>query len=214
MARRIEIFDTTLRDGNKLPFVVLSAADRLLLARQLVKLGVDVIEAGFPAASAEEADCVARICSEVHGPHVAALARALPGDVQKALECLRRAEKPYLHIYMSVSTQFLRQVLKATEEEALKALSACIRTSRDAGVRTQFSLSEAPHARKEFLHAAVHVAREAGADVINLADSNGIMVPEEMAALVAEVAALLAGGSGAVPGIGVHCHDEIGRAHV
>jgi 2-isopropylmalate synthase len=212
MATRIEIFDTTLRDGNKLPFVVLSAADRLLLARQLAKLGVDVIEAGFPAASAEEAECVARICSEVHGPHAAALARALPGDVQKALECLRHAEKPYLHIFMSVSTPFLRQVLKTTEEGALKALSACIRAARDAGVRTQFSLSEAPHARKEFLRAAVQAAREAGADVINLADTNGIMGPEEMSALVAEVAGLLARGSGPVPRIGVHCHDDLGLA--
>jgi len=212
MARRIEIFDTTLRDGNKLPFVVLSPADRLLLARQLVKLGVDVIEAGFPAASAEEADCVTRICSEVRGPYVAALARALPGDVQKALECLRRAEKPHLHVFMSVSPQFLRQVLKAKEAAALKVLSECIRTARGAGVRTQFSLSEAPHARKEFLREAVDVAREAGAEVINLADTNGIMVPDEMAALVAEVTGWLAKGSAPVPRIGVHCHDDLGLA--
>ena len=109
MARRIEIFDTTLRDGNKLPFAVLSTADRLLLARQLAKLGVDVIEAGFPSASAEEADCVTRICSEIGGRYVAALSRALPGDVQKALECLRHAEKPYLHVYMAVSPQFLHR---------------------------------------------------------------------------------------------------------
>jgi 2-isopropylmalate synthase len=212
MARRIEIFDTTLRDGNKLPFVVLSTADRLLLARQLVKLRVDVIEAGFPSASAEEAECVTRICSEVRGPYVAALARALPGDVQKALECLRRAEKPHLHVYMSVSPQFLRQVLKATEEQALKVLSSCLRTARDAGVRTQFSLSEAPHARKEFLRAAVEVAREAGADVINLADTNGVLVPEEMGALVTEVANLLARSPGTAPRIGVHCHDDLGLA--
>jgi len=212
MARRIEIFDTTLRDGNKLPFVVLSPADRLLLARQLAKLGVDVIEAGFPAASAEEAECVTRICSEVNGPFVAALARALPGDVQKALECLRHSRKPHLHVFMSVSPQFLRQVLKATEEEALKVLSGCIRTARDSGVRTQFSLSEAPHARKEFLHKAIDVAREAGAEVINLADTNGIMVPEEMSALVEEVAGRLARGSGPVPRIGVHCHDDLGLA--
>ena len=211
MARRIEIFDTTLRDGNKLPFAVLSAADRLLLARQLVKLGVDVIEAGFPAASAEEAVCVTRICSEIRGPCVAALARALPGDVQKALECLRHAEKPYLHVYMSVSPQFLRQVLKASEDEALKGLSACLRTARAAGVPTQFSLSEAPHARKQFLHAAVEVAREAGASVISLADTNGIMVPEEMGALVAEVAGLLGGSFGSTS-IGVHCHDALGLA--
>jgi len=212
MARRIEIFDTTLRDGNKLPFVVLSPADRLLLAHQLVKLGVDVIEAGFPAASAEESDCVARICTEMRGPYVAALARALPGDVQKALECLRAAEKPYLHVFMSVSPQFLRQVLRMKEDEALENLSACVRTSREAGVRTQFSLSEAPHARKEFLSEAVTVARAAGAEVINLADTNGVMIPEEMAALVQEVSRTLAKGEGPVPMIGVHCHDDLGLA--
>jgi 2-isopropylmalate synthase len=212
MARRIEIFDTTLRDGNKLPFVVLSPADRLLLARQLEKLRVDVIEAGFPAASAEEADCVTRVCSEVRGPYVAALARALPGDVQKALECLRAAEKPYLHVFMSVSPQFLRQVLRMKEDEALKNLSACIRTAREAGVRTQFSLSEAPHARKEFLSEAVTVACAAGAEVINLADTNGVMVPEEMAALVQEVSRTLAKCAGTVPTIGVHCHDDLGLA--
>ena len=212
MARRIEIFDTTLRDGNKLPFVVLSAADRLVLARQLAKLRVDVIEAGFPATSAEEADCVTRICSEVRGLHVAALARALAGDVQKALECLRAAEKPYLHVFMSVSPQFLRQVLRMNEEEALKNLSACIRTARDAGVRTQFSLSEAPHARKEFLSEAVTVACAAGAEVINLADTNGIMVPEEMAALVKDVSRTLSKCAGPVPLVGVHCHDDLGLA--
>ncbi len=212
MARRIEIFDTTLRDGNKLPFVVLSPADRLLLARQLATLGVDVIEAGFPAASTEEAECVTRICSEVRGPYVAALARALPGDVQKALECLRHAEKPHLHVFMFMSPQFLRQVLKATEEQALQAISTCLRTARDAGVRTQFSLSEAPHARREFLFRAVDEARDAGAEVINLADTNGIMLPEEISALVAEVASRLAGASAAPPRIGVHCHDDLGMA--
>ena len=116
MARRIEIFDTTLRDGNKLPFVVLSTADRLVLARQLARLRVDVIEAGFPAASAEEADCVrgsARRCRE---RAVAALARALPADVREGAGGLRAAEKPYLHVFMSVSPQFLRQVLRMKEE--------------------------------------------------------------------------------------------------
>jgi 2-isopropylmalate synthase len=113
---------------------------------------------------------------------------------------------------MSVSPQFLRQVLKATEAQALKSLSSCLRTARDAGVRTQFSLSEAPHSRKEFLRAAVDVAREAGADVINLADTNGVMVPEEMSALVTEVAELLARSPGPAPRIGVHCHDDLGLA--
>jgi len=212
MASRIEIFDTTLRDGNKLPFAVLSNADRLVLARQLARLGVDVIEAGFPAASAEEAECVTRICAEAKGPFVAALARARDADVEKALECLRRAEKPCLHVFMSVSPQFLSQVLKEKETDALKDVVRCIRTARAAHVRVQFSASEAPHARREFLRDACRAAQEAGADVINLADTNGILVPEDMAALVAEVREVLGAAQKGAPSIGVHCHNDLGLA--
>lgn len=212
MARRIEVFDTTLRDGNKLPFAVLSAADRLLLARQLARLGVDVIESGFPAASDEEAACVARICEEVKGPFMAALARARDSDVDRGLECLRRADKPCLHVFMSVSPQFLSQVLKQKEEDALKSISRSIRTARAARVRVQFSLSEAPHARKEFLREVCSAAREAGADVINLADTNGILVPEDIAALVTEVRDLFEKGKSGTPMIGVHCHNDFGLA--
>lgn len=216
MARRIEIFDTTLRDGNKLPFAVLSCADRLLLARQLQKLRVDVIEAGFPSASAEEAQCVAAIAAEVRGPYIAALARAIPADVEKALASLKSAEKPCLHIFMAVSPQFLKQVLKLGEKDALRNVGACIQAARAAGVRAQFSLSEAPHARREFLHEVVQAAREAGADVINLADTNGILAPEGMAELVADVLAVLkkgrVGSADRVPLVGVHCHDDLGLA--
>jgi 2-isopropylmalate synthase len=210
MARHIEIFDTTLRDGNKLPFAVLSPADRLLLARQLARLGADVIEAGFPAESAEEAECVARICAEVEGPFVAALARSKERDVDHALKSLRGTQKPYLHLFMSVSPQFLEHVLKEKEADALGTLSRCIRTARAAKVRVQFSLSEAPHARPEFLRDVCAAAQEAGAVVINLADTNGILLPEEMAALVTTVRGIL-GGSG-TPLIGVHCHNDLGLA--
>jgi 2-isopropylmalate synthase len=210
MARRIEIFDTTLRDGNKLPFAVLSTADRVLLSHQLALLGVDAIEAGFPAAGSEESDCVCQICAEVRGPYVAALARALDGDIERALECLSKAAKPYLHIFMSVSPQFLSQVLKERESRALENVSRCIRTARGAKVRVQFSLSEAPHGRREFLKEVCVAAREAGADVINLADTNGVLVPEEMAGLVKEVEGFFAASS--APLIGVHCHDDLGLA--
>jgi len=212
MARHIEIFDTTLRDGNKLPFAVLSPSDRLLLARQLARLGADVIEAGFPAASAEEAACVARICSEVKGPFVAALARAMDSDVEQALKSLRGAEKPYLHLFMSVSPQFLEHVLKEKEADALRDLSRCIRTARAAKVRVQFSLSEAPHARPEFLRDACVAARDAGAQVINCADTNGILLPEDVAALVSTVRDIIGPAGSATPLIGVHCHNDLGLA--
>jgi 2-isopropylmalate synthase len=212
MARRVEIFDTTLRDGNKLPFAVLSPADRILLARQLARLGVDVIEAGFPAASREEADCVARVCAELVGPAVAALARALESDVERALECLSRAAKPHIHIFMSGSSQFIRQVMKATEDAALTNAARCIRLARQAGVRVQFSLSEAPQASAAFRREAAAAAREAGADVINVADTNGVLSPEETAALIREVAAAAGASAGGLPVIGIHSHDDLGLA--
>jgi len=210
MARHIEIFDTTLRDGNKLPFVVLSPEDRVLLARQLARLGVDVIEAGFPSASQEESDCVSMVCDEVEGPYVAALARALPGDIDKALKVLARAHRPYLHIFMGVSPHFLRHVLKIQEEAALSSITDCIRSAKSAGLKVQFSLSEAPHARQEYLRSVFEAARDAGADVINLADTNGILTPEDASAMVKELGSLLAEGSKTA--IGMHCHNDLGLA--
>ena len=210
MARRIEVFDTTLRDGNKLPFVVLSPEDRVVLARQLEKLGVDVIEAGFPAASEDESECVGRVCAEVDGPHVAALARALSADVEKALEVLKKARRPYLHVFMGVSPEFLAHVLKMKEDEALQSISRCLRSAKSAGVRVQFSLSEAPHARPEFLKNVCATARDAGADVINLADTNGILTPEDTTALVKDLVSLL--GPGSKTAVGMHCHNDLGLA--
>lgn len=210
MPRHIEVFDTTLRDGNKLPFVVLSPDDRMTLARQLAKLGVDVIEAGFPSASQEESDCVSRVCDEVEGPYVAALARALPGDIEKALNALSRTSRPYLHIFMGVSPQFLRHVLKIREEDALGSISDCIRSAKSAGVKVQFSLSEAPHARHEFLRSVFEAARDAGADVINLADTNGVLTPEDTWTMVKDLEAVL--GEGSKTAIGMHCHNDLGLA--
>ncbi|HET6485598.1 MAG TPA: 2-isopropylmalate synthase, partial [Spirochaetia bacterium] len=217
MARRIEIFDTTLRDGNKLPFAVLSPDDRLLLANQLARLGVDVLEAGWPGSSAEESACVRRIASEVRGPRIAALARALDSDVEKALEALRDAQRPQIHVYLSVSPQFLAAVLKETEADAIRSLGRCLSTARMAGVRVQCSLSEAPHGRPEFVRDVCVAARESGAQVINLADTNGILTPERASELVAQVREYL-GGRGAAPDgtdapvIGIHCHNDLGLA--
>ncbi|HVO40237.1 MAG TPA: 2-isopropylmalate synthase, partial [Spirochaetia bacterium] len=210
MSRRIEILDTTLRDGNKLPFVVLSPGDRVLLALQLARLGVDIIEAGWPSASAEDADCVSRVCSEVEGPHVAALARALPRDVDAALAALKHAAHPYLHVYMGVSPHFLRAVLKTGEKDALASVDRCVKMGKKAGARVQFSLSEAPHATPQFLREAVAAARDAGADVINIADTNGILSPEDAAGLVGVVQAELGSRPGAQ--VGIHCHNDLGLA--
>jgi 2-isopropylmalate synthase len=210
MARRIEILDTTLRDGNKLPFVVLSAEDRLILAHRLERMGVDIIEAGFPVSSPEEAECVSRIAREITSSFVSALARALPEDVEKTLRALAQAAKPYLHIFMPVSPESLTDVVKMSESRAVEAVKTCIRMGRNAGVRVQFSLSEAPHARRAFRDQLCLAAREAGADVINLADSSGVLSPGDMKAFIGEALGLFGEGRAAL--LGVHCHNDLGLA--
>jgi 2-isopropylmalate synthase len=210
MARKIQILDTTLRDGNKLPFVVLSSDDRLILARRLSLLGVDIIEAGFPVSSGEEAECVSRISREVHGPFISALARALTRDVERTLEVLREAEKPYLHIFMPISPASLNGVVKMSESQAVRNMAECVAAAKKAGVTVQISLSEAPQGRPDFRDALCRAAGEAGADVINFADTNGVLVPEDAKAMVEAALVLFSGGQ--APAIGIHCHNDLGLA--
>lgn len=207
--RRIEILDTTLRDGGKLPYAVLSLKDRVALARRLVRIGVDVIEAGYPISSPEEAECVAAVASEIEGPYVAALARCAARDVEPTLRALERTDRPYLHLFMPVSAHALAGVVKRSPAEALEDIQACIRIGREAGARVAFSPSEAPQADRRFLGEAVAACREAGADVFDIADTNGTLSP----ALVAETVAWARGSAGADgPAIGIHCHNDLGLA--
>ena len=114
---------------------------------------------------------------------------------------------------MSVSPHFLTQVLRQTEEQALASIGRLVKAGKSAGVRVQFSLSEAPHAQGSFLLDACRAAREAGADVLNIADTNGVLVPADMAELVSQVRSILGeGGKGGLPLIGVHCHNDLGLA--
>jgi len=207
--RRIEILDTTLRDGGKLPYAVLTLKDRVALARRLVRVGVDVIEAGYPISSPEEAECVAAVASEIEGPYVAALARCAARDVEPTLRALEATDRPYLHLFMPVSAHALAGVVKRSASEALEDIQACIRIGREAGARVAFSPSEAPQADRKFLGEAVAACREAGADVFDIADTNGTLFP----AGVAELAAWARGIAGPEgPAIGVHCHNDLGLA--
>ncbi len=207
---RIEILDTTLRDGNKLPFAVLSPHDRLTLAHSLEEMGVDVIECGFPVSSTEEADLVRRIARELSRARVSALARPLPQDVDSALSALSPAKKAHLHISMPTSPQSLENVVRMTETQAVEAVRSSVARGKKAGVRVQYSMGEAPQTRRELRAELCRAALEAGADVINLADSGGILSPEDAASLIREVLALLP-AKGA-PLVGIHCHNDLGLA--
>jgi 2-isopropylmalate synthase len=207
--RRIEILDTTLRDGGKLPFAVLTLKDRVALARRLARLGVDVIEAGYPVSSPEEAECVAAVAGDVEGPYVAALARCAARDVEPTLRALEGTDRPYLHLFMPVSAHALAGVVKRSAAEALEDIQACIQIGREAGARVAFSPSEAPQADRAFLGEALAACREAGADVFDIADTNGTLSPAETAEIAAW-ACRLGGADG--PAIGIHCHNDLGLA--
>jgi 2-isopropylmalate synthase len=209
MRSRIEILDTTLRDGGKLPFSVLSVRDRVLLARRLERLGVDVIEVGAPASSPDEAECVAAVAAECESAYVSALCRPVAAEVERTLDILGQGTRPYLHLSMPLSPYALAAVVQRAPADVVADVRACVATARDAGVRVQFGAGEAAHADRGFLAAVIAACREGGADVVNLADTNGVLSPEEMRELV-QWAIGQAGPEG--PAIGVHCHNDLGLA--
>jgi 2-isopropylmalate synthase len=156
MAEIVEFLDTTLRDGNKLPHVVLDRHDRLVIARQLAALGVDIIDAGYPAASEEERDIVAAIAEEVRGPRISALSRAVEEDVAKVCRLLAGSQKPYVHIFLPLSLHFLKNQLKLSPKEILVRIQRCLEASEKLPV--QFSFGEIAEADPEFLLEAAAVA--------------------------------------------------------
>ncbi|MBN1836127.1 MAG: hypothetical protein JW820_09780, partial [Spirochaetales bacterium] len=208
--RAVEILDTTLRDGNKLCFVVLDRHDRLVIARQLAALGVDVIDAGYPAASREERESVELIAREVRGPAIAALCRATQDDVAATLEVLRSAARPRLHLFMHASPGFLKEVLGVSPAEALRLIGACLDATPREGVELQFSFGEVGQADRSFLLEAVRAAAEHGAGVVNLADTNGCLHPRQVGELVAAAVRTVEGLQGVT--LGVHMHNDLGLA--
>jgi 2-isopropylmalate synthase len=208
MAETVEFLDTTLRDGNKLPFVVLDRDDRLVIARQLATLGVDIIDAGYPAASGEERDIVAAIAEEVRGPRISALSRAIVEDVEEVCELLGKSKKPHVHIFLPFSPFFLNHKLQLSPKETLIRIERCL--GRAAELPVQFSFGEIAEADPEFLLEAVGVVASSRAEVLNLADTNGSMHPKAAAELIGRIAAAL-DPKGSLR-IGVHFHNDLGLA--
>jgi len=211
MARRVQFLDTTLRDGNKLPFIALAVKDRLEIALQLARLGVDIIDAGYPAASREERESVSLIAAQVEGPSVSALSRPLGEDIDRALEALKESKKPLLHLFLPISTTFLTEILKKNRGETLRMIEDSVNQARSAGMETQFSLSEIGQAPRELILEAARTACGAGAGIVNLADTNATLYPSQVRELVAEVAEVVrACPRPAV--VGVHFHNDFGLA--
>ena len=211
----VRVFDTTLRDGEQTPGAALTVDEKVTVARQLARLRVDVIEAGFPAASPGEAEAVGRIASEVGGeegaPAIAALARCVPADVTVAAAALAPARKRQLHVFIATSDIHITHKLRSTRDEVLERIRSCVAQARELvgpGQELEFSAEDASRSDMPFLLEAFTAAVEAGASVINVPDTVGYTEPKEYAAVIKQVVRLV--GRRAI--VSTHCHNDLGLA--
>ena len=211
-AGSVRIFDTTLRDGEQAPGAGLTAAEKLEVARQLVRLNVDVIEAGFPAASPGDFEAVRRIAQETRGGiAVAALARCRDGDPQRAIEAIKVAERPHLHVFIATSDIHLKHKLRMDRDQALAEAVRWVRYGREQlgrDAEIEFSAEDASRTDPAYLMQVYEAVVEAGASTINIPDTVGYAIPSEFGLLVQQAVALV--GSQAT--ISIHCHNDLGLA--
>jgi 2-isopropylmalate synthase len=208
--RKVTVFDTTLRDGEQAPGASLSPESKFLIAKALADLGVDVIEAGFPAASAGESEAVSRIAREVRGPTIAALARANQADVETAGRTLSGALRSRIHVFIATSEVHLERKLRISRAECLARTTAAVARATELADEVEFSAEDATRSDVDFLNAAFQAAAAAGARTINIPDTVGYAQPQEFAALVLAVRSALASFSRLA--FSVHCHNDLGLA--
>ena len=177
MATHVRIFDTTLRDGEQSPGVLLTAEAKLEIAKQLARLKVDVMEAGFPISSPGDFRAVKMIADNVTGPVIAALARTNAPDVDRAGEAVHGAEKPRIHTFIATSDIHMKYKLRKTREEVLKATVDAVRRAKGYVQDVEFSAEDATRSDRDFLCDIFSAAVDAGATVINIPDTVGYTTP-------------------------------------
>jgi 2-isopropylmalate synthase len=207
---RVLIFDTTLRDGEQSPGISLNTGEKLEIAHQLARLGVDVIEAGFPIASPGDFEAVRAIAREVRGPVIAGLARAHAADVERAWEAVRDAERPRIHTFLSTSDIHIEHQLQSTREDVKGQARAAVAHARSLCDDVEFSPMDATRADVDFTAEVLQIAVDEGATTINIADTVGYTMPHEYTALLQRLYDLVPGLRDLV--LSVHCHDDLGLA--
>jgi 2-isopropylmalate synthase len=205
----VRIFDTTLRDGEQSPGATMTMEEKLRIARMLEKLGVDVIEAGFPAASPGEIDSVRRIAEEVQSCEIAALCRTRHGDIRAAWQALQYAKNPRLHTFIATSKLHMEHKLKLSEAEVLEEIRRGVSACRELTPNVEFSAEDATRSDLGFLREACGVAIEAGAKVLNLPDTVGYTTPDEYKTIVQAILQII-GDRDVI--ISTHCHNDLGLA--
>jgi len=208
--RKINIFDTTLRDGEQTPNVSLNIKDKLTIAKQLQKLSVDVIEAGFPIASKGDFEAVKAIAQNIQGPVIVGLARSVKGDISKAWEALKYSKKPRIHVFIATSDLHMKYKLKMEPDEVLKEAVEMVTYAKSLCPSVEFSPEDATRTRPEFLYKVVEAVIDAGADVVNIPDTVGYTTPSEYGAFIKGIKDNVPNIDKAI--ISVHCHDDLGLA--
>ena len=206
---RIIIFDTTLRDGEQTPGVNLNLTEKVEIARQLASLGVDIIEAGFPAASQGDFEAVSAVAKSV-SCGVAALCRCNGDDIRRGWDAVKHAKKPRLHLFLATSEIHLTYKLKMTPDEVIKSVRENVALAAGLCPDIEFSCEDASRSAPAFLYNVIETAINAGAKTINIPDTVGYAVPDEYAALIRGIFENVPNIDGVV--ISVHCHDDLGLA--
>ncbi|MCW2996352.1 MAG: 2-isopropylmalate synthase, partial [Conexibacter sp.] len=211
---RVLLFDTTLRDGEQSPGISLNATEKLEIAQQLARLGVDVIEAGFPIASPGDFEAVRTIARADFGPHpapvICALARANSADIDRAWEAIRESERPRIHTFLSTSDIHIEHQLMSTREDVKGLARASVAQAKALCEDVEFSPMDATRSEAAFTAEVVQIALDEGATTINVPDTVGYATPDEYAAFLTELYTLVPDLRNAV--LSVHCHDDLGLA--
>ena len=210
MTRMIRIFDTTLRDGEQSPGASMNIEEKLLVAKQLERLNVDIIEAGFAFSSPGDFEAVHRIAQEVEGPVICSLARAKPEDIDRAWEALKGAPKCRIHTFLSSSDIHLKHQFRMTREEALKRAVEMVRHARSYVEDVEYSPMDATRSDLSYLCEVVEAVVEAGAGTVNIPDTVGYTTPQEFGQIIRTLCERVRDMNQAI--ISVHCHNDLGLA--
>ena len=221
MSNYVKIFDTTLRDGEQSPGASMTSAEKLEVARQLARLGVDIIEAGFPAASPDDLEAVRRVAIEVGNPPageadakvptIAGLARTIKGDIDKAWEAVKGAQKPRIHTFLATSEIHMQHKLNMTREQVVERVQQMVGYAHSLCADIEFSPEDAGRSDPAFLYLVLGEAIKAGATTLNIPDTVGYTTPEEFGALIAGIIKNTPGMHDGIT-ISVHTHDDLGLA--
>ncbi|HEY3313933.1 MAG TPA: 2-isopropylmalate synthase [Bacillota bacterium] len=207
MSERVYIFDTTLRDGEQSPGVALTVPEKLEVARQLARLGVDVIEAGFPISSPGDFAAVKAVADEVRGPVITGLARTDRADIDRAWEAVRGAAKPRVHIFIATSEIHMKHKLNKVPTEVITATREAVSYAVSLGAEVEFSAEDATRSDPDFLVRVFREATRAGATILNVPDTVGYTTPGEFGRLIRYLRDHVD-----VPCFSVHCHNDLGLA--